>query len=153
MSVRPPYHAAPMRPAPGTIAVHAGFAHPKRPIGIAILAFLVALIGIGAALVGLVALLSPSFNLGPLDSLTTLFGENVFQLGALGGAGLFLGGFMLFSVANGLWHQEMWALALSAFALFAVEAVIFFFFLPFTYLFFAILVLFVYLLAVRKSFS
>lgn len=153
MSVRPPYHAPPMRPLPGTVAVHAGFGHPHRPIGIAILSVLVVLIGVGALVIGLIVLLAPTIALGPLGGLVTIFGENVFTLGPLGGAGMFLGGFILLSVANGLWHQELWALALCAVALFAAEAVIFFYFLPFTYLFFVLLGLFVYLLAVRKSFS
>lgn len=142
-----------MRPVAGTVAVHAGFAHPKRPIGIALLAVLVALVGVGALILGLIVLLGPTIDLGPLYGVVSLFGATVFTLGPLGGAGMFLGGFILISVANGLWHQELWALALAAVALFAAEAVIFFFFLPFTYLFFVLLGLFVYLLAVRKSFT
>ena len=142
-----------MRPFPGAVAVHAGFLHPRRPLGITLISVLVALIGVGALIVGLIVLLAPTIDLGPLNIVSVVFGENVFSLGPLGGAGLFLGGFVLLSLANGLWHQEMWALALSAVALFAAEAVIFFFFLPFTYLFFVLLGLFVYILAVRKSFS
>ncbi len=153
MSVRPPFHTPPMPARPGTVVVHAGFAHPHRPIGISILSVLVALIGVGALILGLIVLLGPTIPVGPLQALVTIFGENVVNLGPLGGAGMFLGGFILLSVANGLWHQELWALALCAVSLFAAEAVIFFFFLPFTYLFFVLLGLFVYLLAVRKSFS
>lgn len=153
MSVRPPYHAPPAPPASGGVAVHAGFAHPKRPIGIAILAILVALIGVGALILGVITLLAPSFSLGPLDDLLAFVGENLAQLGPLGGAVVFVAGFLLINVANGLWHQELWSLVLCAGVLFAAEAVIFFFLLPFTYLFFALLAIFVYLLAVRKSFS
>lgn len=142
-----------MQPTRGAVTVHAGFAHPKRPIGIAVLAALVVIIGVGGLILGLIVLLSPTISLGPLNALVTIFGEDFFSLGPLGGAGMFLGGFILISVANGLWHQEMWALALCAVALFAGEAVIFFLFTPFTYLFFALLILFVYLIAVRKSFS
>lgn len=153
MSVRPPYHAAPSPPTRGTVAVHAGFGHPRRPLGVAVISILVALIGVGALIIGILVLIGPSASLGPLNDLVTIVGENFLELGLLGGVAMFLGGFILVSVAQGLWHQELWSLVLCAGVLFAAEAVIFFYFEPFTYLFFVLIVLFVYLLAVRKSFS
>jgi hypothetical protein len=153
MSVRPPYHAPPAPPTRGVVTVHAGFSHPKRPIGITVLSVLVLLIGVGAIIIGLIVFLAPSVSNGAINTVLDVFGENFFNLGLIGGIALFLGGFILVNVAQGLWHQELWSLVLCAAVIFLAEAVIFFFFLPFTYLWFALLILFVYLLAVRKSFS
>jgi hypothetical protein len=152
MSVRPPRNAPPTAPPPGAIIVRGGFPHPTRPFGVVILSFLVAILGVGSLVVGLMVVLQPAVNLGAGLVLVAWVNTQIITLGPLGGAGLFIGGIVLLSISNGLWHQELWALGVSIVSIFALEATIFFLLIPFTYLFFVLLLLFVYLLAVRKHF-
>lgn len=129
------------------------FAHvPQRPIGVALLSVLIAAAGMLAILGALFFLLShylgwatPTSVLpGPLDFASVLGGP----FGALltlvvGGVGL--------GVATALWHQEVWALwTVTVFAFAGVAYLLFTG--TFTVLLVLLVVLAIYLLAVRRYF-
>lgn len=152
MSVRPPMNAPPTRPAPGSVVVSGGFPHPTKPIGILVLAMIIGVAGVLGIILGLLVVLSPAVNIGGFGLLVNFVNDNINNLGLLGGAIIFIGGIVAVSVANGLWHQEMWALVLCVGGTFVGETIIFFLAIPFSYLFFGLLVIFIYLLAVRKHF-
>jgi hypothetical protein len=111
------------------------------------------LVGLTGVVVGILALLEPFASLGPAATLVGMVGEYLLPLTTLVAAAMALVGILLFSVAQGLWRLERWALVFSLGLLFASEAAVFFYFVPFTYLFFGLLVVFVYLLAVRGHFT
>ncbi|HTT35711.1 MAG TPA: hypothetical protein VMH78_07585 [Thermoplasmata archaeon] len=76
-----------------------------RPLGVAVLAVLIGLLGALFLVAGLVVLL--------FSTLVGLAGIAFFGAGLVGGLLLFLAGVVLLVVAFGLWRLEMWALALS----------------------------------------
>jgi len=122
-------------------------ASPSRPLGVAILAFLVGLFGfllvLGGALVvaGATAL---SF-LGVPSHFASLGG---IEFGAI----ILIIGLIVLGLALGLWHLRMWALVLTL--LFVLFELISYglagLFITFGFIF--ALILFVYLLAVRRHF-
>ncbi len=119
---------------------------PSLPLGVAVLS-------VGLAAVGLVLFLS-----GALIFLNTYIPQSVPSallilpsVDPLGAAILLLVGTVLVGLANALWHQELWALYLTVGALFAGEAYLFFT-ATITVLFVLLLIVFVYLLAVRQHF-
>ena len=78
----------------------------SRPFGVALLAFLIGLVGILLLLVSIALILV----FGGL-AIATQF--SVFGTGAVGGVVLFIFSILLIVVAVGLWRLEMWALVLS----------------------------------------
>ncbi len=117
------------------------------------MAVLGGLAGLAGVVIGILALLEPFATLGPAAALVSAVDEYLLPLTTLVAAALALVGILFFSVAQGLWRLERWALAFSLGLLFVTEAVLFFYLVPFTYLFFGLLVAFVYLLAVRGHFT
>ncbi|MCI4318403.1 MAG: hypothetical protein L3J96_07680 [Thermoplasmata archaeon] len=115
---------------------------PKLPIGVGILSVLVALSGIAAGLYLLNAYLGA---IVPPDLLIIHPGD------VLGAAVLLLFGAVLVAVANGLWHQESWSLWTTIIVLFGGLAYLFFT-ASITILFLVFLLLFIYLLTVRRYF-
>lgn len=111
------------------------------------------LVGLTGVVVGVLALLEPFTALGPLAALVNAMGQYLLPLTTLVAAAMALLGILIFSVAQGLWRLERWALSFSLGLLFVAEAALFFYLVPFTYLFFGLLVVFVYLLAVRGHFT
>ncbi|MFZ1023388.1 MAG: hypothetical protein WAN87_04570 [Thermoplasmata archaeon] len=119
---------------------------PRLPIGIGILSILIAIAGVVLVLAGLLFLMSESFpalvpvSLNIVHSVTTL---GAVILSALG--------ITLLVVATALWRQETWALWTLIVLVFLTEAYLFFIG-SISVLFVLFLVLFVYLLAVRRYF-
>ena len=119
---------------------------PLLPIGAAILAVLLALAGLVVLVSGLLFLLNAYVSgLVPPELLILK------SVDLLGAAILVLLGAMLLALANALWHQERWALWTTIVVLFAGLAYLFFT-ASITVLFLVFLVLFIYLLAVRRHF-
>lgn len=83
------------------------YVRPTLPLGVALLAILIGLFGLLLLIAGLLVVIASSFSLylAP-TSVLGLTGD------LAGGIILFLGVILLL-VATGLWHLEMWALALS----------------------------------------
>jgi hypothetical protein len=114
------------------------------PLGVAILAVLVGLLGLFIAIIGVLVLLAVGFG--------TAHFAAAFGVTFIGGLLLTIVGIVILAVAKGLWDQELWALVISILAIgfillgvilqgavFSVEGVV--------------LVLFeVYLLAVNRHF-
>ena len=117
------------------------------------MAILGGLVGLTGIVVGILALLEPFAALGPAATLVAAVDQYLLPMTTLVAAAFALVGILLFSVAQGLWRLERWALAFSLGLLFVTEAVLFFYLVPFTYLFFGLLVAFVYLLALRGHFT
>jgi hypothetical protein len=119
---------------------------PPRPIGVAILAVVISLAGVVILVSGLFSLVN--VLAGPiLPSNVTLF-PAVDPIGA--GILILLGAVML-AVANALWDQERWALWTTIVGTFLTFSYLFFT-ESITILFVVLLVLFVYLLSVRRYF-
>lgn len=74
------------------------------PLGVAILAVLIGLIGVIYLVVGLLRVLTVAV---PSDAVPHLLGA-----GLLGGLVLLVVGAILLLIASGLWHLELWALVL-----------------------------------------
>jgi len=84
-----------------------GYMSPRtRPIGIAVVAVLIGIVGIVLVLGGLLVLLLSSVYFAA--QVAPLFGA-----GVVAGAFLLILGVVFLVVASGLWRLEMWALALS----------------------------------------
>ncbi len=119
---------------------------PRLPIGVAIVAVLLALLAIVLVLAGILFLINtivgnvvpPVFELVPTIDL-------------LGAAILSVLGVALLVIATALWRQETWALWTTIVLVFATTAYLFFTG-SITVLFLLFVILFVYLLAVRRYF-
>jgi hypothetical protein len=119
---------------------------PRLPVGVAILAVLLATIAIVMVLAGTLFLLNVIF--GPLVPASLEIFQSIDPLGAVI---LVVLGAALLSMATGLWDQETWALWTSIVLVFATIAYLFFTG-SITVLFLFFVVLLVYLLAVRRYF-
>lgn len=83
------------------------------PLGVAVLAILIGLVGFFFLLVGLFAIVAPAL----------LAGYAFFGPGLVGGLIVLILGIVLLAVASGLWNQELWALALAILVLVLLLAV------------------------------
>jgi hypothetical protein len=119
---------------------------PRLPIGVAIVSILLGLAGIFLLLAGLLAILTSSFAVIIPPTLDIL--QSVNLIGAL--VVLILGTAFLV-VATCLWRQETWALWTMIGLVFLTETYLFFTD-SISILFLIFLVLFVYLLTVRRYF-
>ena len=119
---------------------------PRRPLGVAFLSVLIALFAVVLVLAGLLYLLSE--YLGPLipSSLDLIPSTDL-----LGSAILVVLGAALLGIATSLWRQETWALWTTVVLIFATTAYLFFTG-SITVLFLIFVVLFVYLISVRRYF-
>jgi hypothetical protein len=119
---------------------------PRRPLGVAIISVLIALGALVLVLAGLLYLLAS--YLGPvfptsLDLVPTIDIWGALILVILGAA--------LLGIATSLWRQETWALWTTVVLVFATTAYLFFTG-SITVLFLIFVVLFVYLISVRRYF-
>jgi hypothetical protein len=119
---------------------------PSLPIGVGILAILIALAGIVILLAGALFLLNAYF--GTIVPAVLLIVRSVDPLGA---AILILLGAILLSLATALWRQETWALWTTIVVVFVALAYMFFT-ASITVIFVLFLILFIYLLTVRHHF-
>jgi hypothetical protein len=119
---------------------------PSLPIGVAILSVLIALSGLFILLAGILFLVN--LYAGPVVPSDLLLLKSIDQIGA--GILIVLGAVLL-SVANALWNQERWALYATVLVLFL--GLTYLFFTGYiTVLFLLLLLVFVYLLTVRRHF-
>ena len=119
---------------------------PRLPIGVAVVAVVIALFAVVMLLAGLLFILNAYLG--------TIFPPSVeiFQsIDVLGAVILVILGSTLLSIATALWHQETWALWTTIVLVFATTAYLFFTG-SITVLFLIFVVLLVYLLAVRRVF-
>jgi hypothetical protein len=119
---------------------------PRLPIGVAILAVLIALVAIVMVVGGILFLLN-LVAAGVVPPVFVIF-PNVDLLGA---AILAVLGIALLAIATALWRQETWALWTTVVLVFVTMTYLFFTG-SITVLFVLFVVLFVYLLAVRRYF-
>jgi hypothetical protein len=119
---------------------------PHLPIGVAIVAVLIAVFAVTMVLAGLLFLLSSYFGSAVPQSL------EIFQSIDLYGAGILMVlGAALIGVATALWRQETWALWVTLVLVFGTTAYLFFTG-SITVLFLIFVVLFIYLISVRRYF-
>lgn len=123
-----------------------------RPILVALIAIIMGVIGAIALVVGMLFLMSQFVSYGSVAPILQWVGSYVIFAGPLIGAVLSIGGAAVLVIALGLWHQEYWALIVCIAAILIGETVLFFEFVPFSYIFIGLLVLYVYLLAIRQHF-
>ncbi|HLN51705.1 MAG: hypothetical protein ACLQD9_00840 [Thermoplasmata archaeon] len=119
---------------------------PRLPIGVAVVAIVIALFAVVMLLAGLLFILNAYLG--------TIFPPSVeiFQsIDVIGAVILVVLGATLLSIATALWHQETWALWTTIVLVFATTAYLFFTG-SITVLFVIFVVLLVYLLAVRRYF-
>ncbi len=122
-------------------------ARPRLPIGVAVLAVLIAIFAVLMVLAGLLFLLS---SLAGGSVVPTSL--EIFQSIDLWGATiLMILGAALIAIATSLWRQETWALWTTIVLVFATTTYLFFTG-SITILFLIFVVLFVYLLSVRRYF-
>jgi hypothetical protein len=119
---------------------------PRRPLGVAIIAVLIALGALVLILAGLLFLLSSYF--GPVVP-TTL--NLIPTVDIWGSVIVVILGAALLGIATSLWRQETWALWTTVVLVFATTAYLFFTG-SITVLFVIFIVLFVYLISVRRYF-
>ena len=120
---------------------------PSLPIGVAVLAILVALIGILLLVSAILTFLS-IFGAAVIPAGIPLLLASADELGA---AILLVLGAALIAVARAMWNLETWSLYLSVVVVFAGLTYLFFT-ASITVLFLILLVVFVYLLTVRHHF-
>ena len=119
---------------------------PRLPVGVAIVSVLIAIFGVVMLLAGLLFLLSAlSLNIFP-SSLEIFPSIDIY-----GAAILAILGAALIGIATSLWRQETWALWTTIVLVFATAAYLFFTDYI-TVLFLVFVVLFIYLLSVRRYF-
>ena len=119
---------------------------PRLPVGIAIVSVLIAIFGVVMLLAGLLYLLATlSVNIFP-PSLEIFPSIDVY-----GAAVLAVLGAALIGIATSLWRQETWALWTTIVLVFATAAYLFFTDYI-TVLFLVFVVLFLYLISVRRYF-
>jgi hypothetical protein len=119
---------------------------PSLPIGVGILSVVIAVSGIVILLAGALYLLNA--YLGDAVPASLLIVRSVDPIGA---AILVLLGAILLSVATALWRQEAWALWTTLVVLFVALAYLFFT-ASITVLFVLFLLVFIYLITVRRHF-
>jgi hypothetical protein len=119
---------------------------PALPLGVAVLAVLIALAGLVVLVSGLLFLLNAYLGTAIPSQLLI-----VHQVDIIGAAVLVLLGAVLLGVASALWNQEAWALYTTVVVLFLALGYLFFT-SQITVLFLLFLVMFVYLLEVRHHF-
>jgi hypothetical protein len=119
---------------------------PRLPVGVAILAVLIALSAVVLVIAGLVFLIDAALG----NVIPPIF-EAFPGIDLLGAAILAIVGICLLAIATSLWRQETWALWTTVVLVF-VTATYLFFIGSITVLFLLFVVLFVYLLAVRRYF-
>jgi len=123
-----------------------GAERPRLPVGVAILALLIAVIAFVMVLAGALFLLNSAFQAWVPSSL------EIFQSIDLQGALILLVlGVALLTIATSLWRQETWALWTTIVVVFAAIAYLFFTG-SITWLFLIFVGLLIYLLAVRRYF-
>jgi hypothetical protein len=125
---------------------------PPRPWGVGILAFVVGVGGFLGLLTATLILLAPYIGDPGVSALAALLSGYLDYPTPAGAFGLFLAGVVAMSVSGGLWRQERWSLYVTLGLLFLLETVFFFGYVPFSYAFFGVLFLFIYLLAERAHF-
>ena len=119
---------------------------PRLPVGVAVVSVLIATFGLVVLLAGLLFLLATiPFNVVPpsLEIFPTIDLYGAAVLAILGAA--------LIGIATSLWRQETWALWTTLFLVFATAAYLFFTD-NITVLFLVFVVLFLYLISVRRYF-
>jgi hypothetical protein len=119
---------------------------PSLPLGVGILAIVIALSGVVILLAGALFLLNAYF--GAIVPSSLLIVRSVDPIGA---AILILLGAILLSLATALWRQEAWALWTTIVVVFVALAYMFFT-ASITVIFVLFLILFIYLLTVRHHF-
>jgi hypothetical protein len=119
---------------------------PRLPVGVGILAVLIAFFAVAMVLAGLLFLLNALLG-SVVPSSLELFAS----LDPLGAIILIVLGAALLAIATSLWHQETWALWTTIVLVFATTAYLFFTD-SITVLFLVFVLLLVYLLAVRRYF-
>jgi hypothetical protein len=119
---------------------------PPRPIGVAVLSVVISLAGIVLLISGVFSLIN--VLVGPILPSSVMLFPAVDPIGS--GVLVLLGAVML-AVANALWDQERWALWTTIVGTFLTFTYLFFT-ESITILFVVLLVLFVYLLSVRRYF-
>lgn len=119
---------------------------PSLPIGVALLAFVTAGVGVILMISGIL------FVLGTYGSVVVPSSLVIFHVGSPTGAVVLviLGG-VIALLSSALWHQELWAFYLMVGFLFLGLAYLFFTD-SITYLFLIVLAVFIYLIAVRHHF-
>jgi hypothetical protein len=119
---------------------------PRRPLGVAVLAVLIALFALVIVLAGMIYLLAA--YVGPFVPASLDLFPSIDLLGAVI---LVLLGAALLGIATSLWRQETWALWTTIVIVFLTTAYLFFTG-SLTVLFLVFVVLFVYLISVRRYF-
>ena len=119
---------------------------PRRPLGVGVISVLIALFAVVLVLAGLLYLLSA--YLGPFVPPSLDLIPSIDLLGAT--ILVFLGAALL-GIATSLWRQETWALWTTVILIFATTTYLFFTD-SITVLFLVFVVLFVYLISVRRYF-
>jgi hypothetical protein len=119
---------------------------PTLPIGVAVLAFVTAALGVLLIVSGILFVLAYYGSLVVPSSLV------IFHVGdPIGATVLVVLGTVIALLSSALWHQELWAFYLMVGFLFLGLAYLFFTD-SITYLFLIVLVVFIYLIAVRHHF-
>ncbi len=119
---------------------------PRLPIGVAVVSVIVAALAVVMVLAGLLfflGVLVPNFVPASLEIFTSI--------DLLGAAILVILGSALLGIATSLWHQETWALWTTIVLVFGTAAYLFFTG-SITVLFLIFVVLFIYLISVRRYF-
>jgi hypothetical protein len=119
---------------------------PRRPLGVAIISVLIAVFGLVIVLAGLIYLLAAFLGGYAPTSVDVL--PSIDTLGAV--ILVFLGAALL-GIATSLWRQETWALWTTIVLVFLTTAYLFFTG-SITVLFLVFVVMFVYLISVRRYF-
>jgi hypothetical protein len=119
---------------------------PRRPIGVAVISVVIALGAVILVLAGLLYLLS--YYVGPVVPSSL---DLIPSIDLWGAAILVILGAALLGIATSLWRQETWALWTTIVLIFATTAYLFFTG-SITVLFLIFVVLFVYLISVRRYF-
>jgi len=119
---------------------------PRLPLGVAIVSFLIGLVGFLLVLDAVLFVLNQGFAASVPENL------EIFSAGTVFGALILLVvGVALLAIATSLWRQETWALWTTIVLVFGMTAYLFFTGFI-TILFLLFVVLLVYLLAVRRYF-
>jgi hypothetical protein len=119
---------------------------PQRPLGVAILSVLIAIFAFVLLLAGILYVLSSY-----LGSFVPASLELIPSLDIYGAAIVAVLGAALLGIATALWNQETWALWTTIVLVFATTAYLFFT-ESITVLFLVFIVLFLYLISVRRYF-
>ncbi len=119
---------------------------PRLPVGVAVVSILIALVALVMILGGALFLLD-QFGSTLVPSVLDLFPS----VDLLGAAILLILGIALLAVATALWRQETWALWTTLVLVFSTTVYLFFTD-SITVLFILLVLLFIYLLAVRRYF-